>query len=104
MRQEYQCKLSRTTLKSSAFGKCQSWQEVMKADVGEKLAGFAAINQSSAQLNTQNIYKMWGNIVDTQANTLTHKATYIKKKKGPRFSRRKFIISESTDESKKMKF
>lgn len=49
---------------------------------------------------------MWGNFVDTQANTLTYKATYLKKKKkkGPRFSRRKFIISESTDESKKMKF
>lgn len=80
MRHEYQCKLSRTTSKSSAFGKCQSWQEVKKADVGEKLAGFAAINQSSAQLNfTQNIYKMLGNTVDTQANTLTHKATYLKK-------------------------
>lgn len=38
-------------------------------------------NQSSAQLNTQNIYKMWGNFVDTQANTLTYKATYLKKKK-----------------------
>lgn len=49
MRQEYQCKLSRTTSKSSAFGKCQSWQEVMKADGGEKLAGFAAINQLNSK-------------------------------------------------------
>lgn len=27
---------------------------------------------------------MWGNFVDTQANTLTYKATYLKKKKKKR--------------------
>lgn len=78
MRSEYQCKLSRTTSKSSAFGKCQSWQEVMKADGGEKLAGFAAVNESSAQLNFTPKYlfeKKGVNLVDTQADTLTYIAT-----------------------------
>lgn len=50
MRHEYQCKLSRTTPESGVFGKCQSWQDVMKADGGEKLAGSAAIKEPSAQI------------------------------------------------------
>lgn len=93
MRQEYQCKLSRTTSESSAFGKCQSWQEVRKADIGAKLAGCAAIEESLAR----HIYPL------LIAQRRHEPQSYIIKK-GPTFSGRKLFALRVQPSLKKLNF